>query len=67
MFGSLGAPELIVIFIVALLVFGPSKLPELGKSLGEAIRGFKKAVNDVDKTSIENPSSPDERKETTKS
>ena len=38
MFGSLGAPELIVIFIVALVVFGPSKLPELGKSLGEAIR-----------------------------
>jgi len=34
MLGSLGAPELIVIFIVALLVFGPSKLPELGKSLG---------------------------------
>ena len=67
MFGSLGAPELIVIFIVALLVFGPSKLPELGKSLGEAIRGFKKAVNDVEKTSIENPSSPDERKESTKS
>lgn len=67
MFGSLGAPELIVIFIVALLVFGPSKLPELGKSLGEAIRGFKKAINDADKTSIENPSSPDERKESTKS
>jgi sec-independent protein translocase protein TatA len=67
MFGSLGAPELIVIFIVALLVFGPSKLPELGKSLGEAIRGFKKAVNDVDKTSIESPSSPDDRKDTTKS
>ena len=67
MFGSLGAPELIVIFIVALLVFGPSKLPELGKSLGEAIRGFKKAVNDVEKSSIENPSSPDERKDTTKS
>ena len=46
MFGSLGAPEFIVIFVVALVVFGPSKLPELGKSLGEAIRGFKKAMND---------------------
>jgi sec-independent protein translocase protein TatA len=55
MFGSLGAPELIVIFIVALLVFGPSKLPELGKSLGEAIRGFKKAINDAETTSADPP------------
>ena len=45
MFG-LGLPELIVIFVVALLIFGPSKLPSLGKSLGEAIRGFKKALED---------------------
>ena len=55
MFGSLGAPELIVIFIVALCVFGPSKLPELGKSLGEAIRGFKKAINDAENTPTDNP------------
>ncbi|HEY1232743.1 MAG TPA: twin-arginine translocase TatA/TatE family subunit [Candidatus Binatia bacterium] len=55
MFGSLGAPELIVIFIVALLVFGPSKLPELGKSLGEAIRGFKKAINDAENSPADNP------------
>jgi sec-independent protein translocase protein TatA len=55
MFGSLGAPELIVIFIVALVVFGPSKLPELGKSLGEAIRGFKKAINDAETTPADNP------------
>lgn len=54
MFGSLGAPELIVIFVVALVVFGPSKLPELGKSLGEAIRGFKKAVSDPEQTPVEN-------------
>lgn len=45
MFG-LGFPELIVIFVVVLLIFGPSKLPSLGKSLGEAIRGFKKALED---------------------
>jgi sec-independent protein translocase protein TatA len=67
MFGSLGAPELIVIFVVALLVFGPSKLPELGKSLGEAIRGFKKAINDVEKTPIENSPSGHDPKDTTKS
>jgi sec-independent protein translocase protein TatA len=53
MFGSLGAPELIVIFVVALIVFGPSKLPELGKSLGEAIRGFKKAMDDPKLPSME--------------
>lgn len=67
MFGSLGAPELIVIFIVALLVFGPSKLPELGKSLGEAIRGFKKAINDTEKTPPDNPPSLRDPKDTLKS
>jgi sec-independent protein translocase protein TatA len=54
MFGSFGAPELIVILVVALVVFGPSKLPELGKSLGEAIRGFKKAMSDRGETHIDN-------------
>jgi len=50
-------PELIVIFVVALVVFGPSKLPELGKSLGEAIRGFKKSISESDKPSIKNSDS----------
>ena len=63
MFGSLGMPELIVIFVVALVVFGPSKLPELGKSLGEAIRGFKKSVSESDKSSIENSDSRKKTKE----
>ena len=53
MFGSLGAPEILVIFVVALVVFGPSKLPEFGKSLGEAIRGFKKAIHESEKTPID--------------
>lgn len=42
MFG-LGIPELIVIFVIALLVFGPRKLPDLGKSIGRAMAEFKKA------------------------
>jgi sec-independent protein translocase protein TatA len=50
MFG-IGMPELIVIFVIALVVFGPGKLPDLGKSLGEAIRGFKKAVDDGENNS----------------
>jgi sec-independent protein translocase protein TatA len=53
MFGSIGMPELIVIFVIALIVFGPSKLPDLGKSLGEAIKGFKKAMNDSERVPIE--------------
>jgi sec-independent protein translocase protein TatA len=47
MFEGLFQPlHLIVIFFVALVVFGPKKLPELGKGLGEAIRGFKKALEE---------------------
>ena len=50
MFGSLGMPELIVIFVIALIVFGPRKLPELGRSLGRGIAEFKKATNDFQNT-----------------
>jgi len=44
---QLGFQELVLIFIIALLVFGPKKLPELGKSLGKGLREFKKATNDL--------------------
>ncbi len=47
MFGSIGPTELILIFIIALLVFGPKKLPEIGKSVGKAIREFKKASDEI--------------------
>lgn len=47
---NLGFPEIMVIFIVALLVFGPRKLPELGKSLGKSMAEFKRATNDLKKT-----------------
>ncbi len=46
MFG-IGMPELIVIFIVALLVFGPKKLPELGKALGRGLSEFKRATEEI--------------------
>jgi TatA/E family protein of Tat protein translocase len=50
MFGSIGMPELIVIFVIALVVFGPRKLPELGHSLGKAIAEFKRATNELHQT-----------------
>jgi len=53
MLGSIGMPELLVIFIIALIVFGPSKLPDLGKSIGEAIRGFKKAMDEPERLPLE--------------
>lgn len=46
--GGLGFPELLVICIVALLVFGPKKLPDAGKALGQAIRGFKSSMEGRD-------------------
>ena len=48
MFGKLGMPELLVVLGVALLIFGPRKIGELGKGLGEGIRSFKSAVRDGD-------------------
>lgn len=58
MFG-IGMPEMIVIAVIALIVFGPGKLPDLGKSLGEAIRGFKKAVDDTEKSVSEDKQNKD--------
>jgi TatA/E family protein of Tat protein translocase len=50
MFGSLGLPELMVIFVVALIVFGPRRLPEIGRLLGKALSEFKKATDDFKST-----------------
>ncbi len=50
MFGKLGSGELIVIAVVAILVFGPSQLPKLGKMMGETVRslrGIRKEINDT--------------------
>jgi sec-independent protein translocase protein TatA len=47
MFG-LGVPELMVMLVIALVIFGPSKLPQIGSGLGKAIRDFKKGVTEKD-------------------
>lgn len=49
MFGKLGAGELILILCIALVVFGPSKLPQIGRSVGEAIKEFRKGTTQVQK------------------
>ena len=53
MFGTLGGPELFLIFVVALIVFGPRKLPEIGKQLGKMMGEFRRASNEF-RSTIEN-------------
>ena len=48
--GNIGVPELIIIFTIALIIFGPRKLPELGKSLGKSLAEFKRASNELKNT-----------------
>ena len=52
MFGSIGGAELLLIFVLALLLFGPRKLPEIGKTVGKTLAEFKRATNDF-KSSLE--------------
>jgi TatA/E family protein of Tat protein translocase len=50
MFGPLGGPELVLILVLALIVFGPRRLPEIGKSMGKLLSEFRKASNDFQRT-----------------
>jgi sec-independent protein translocase protein TatA len=64
MFGSIGMPELMVILVIALIFFGPGKLPELGSMLGKAIRALKKEI-DAPQEKLDKPESgkSEEKKE----
>ena len=54
--GNIGAPELIIVLVIALLVLGPGKLPEVGSALGKTIRELRSATSDVkDAVSLEAP------------
>ena len=61
MFGDIGLPELLVIFIIVLVLFGPGKLPDVGKAIGEALRGFKKALREPDNIVAERSDHKDEK------
>jgi sec-independent protein translocase protein TatA len=62
MFGSIGMPELIIILVIALIIFGPRKLPELGRSLGKSINEFKRASNEL-RSTLEDEISVEEQRE----
>ena len=62
MFGTIGMPELILIFVVALLLFGPRKMPQIGRSIGRALGEFRRASNDFKRT-IEDEVAADEIRE----
>jgi sec-independent protein translocase protein TatA len=66
MFGSIGMPELIIIFVIALIVFGPRKLPELGRSLGKSLAEFKRASNELKSTLEEEIRLEEQQRETQK-
>ena len=61
MLGDIGFPELLVIFVIVLVLFGPGKLPDVGKAIGEALRGFKKALKEPDNTNAERSNNKDEK------
>ena len=58
MFGAIGMPELFIVSVIALMVVNPANFPDLGKSLGTAIRGLKKAVKRLDKFVFERSETP---------
>ena len=55
---SIGAPELIILLLVVLLLFGSTRLPKLARSMGEASREFKKGVSERDTAELESPAKP---------
>ena len=66
MFGSIGVPELIIILTIALIIFGPRKLPELGRSLGRSLNEFKRASNELRNTLEEEVRVDEQREEARK-
>ncbi|MFW6052669.1 MAG: twin-arginine translocase TatA/TatE family subunit [Desulfosalsimonas sp.] len=64
MFGGLGMPELIVVLVIILIIFGAGKMPEIGSGIGKGIRNFKKAISSEEANSdhMETPEKEKEKK-----
>jgi sec-independent protein translocase protein TatA len=67
MFGSVGMPELLIILVIALMIFGPRRLPELGKAVGQTINEFKKGANNLRESVEEEIRRDNEREQQLKS
>lgn len=67
MFGKIGMGELLVILIIVLVVFGPSKLPSLAKSMGQAVREFRHEAQaltkEIESSAVEEPKSDEDKKD----
>jgi sec-independent protein translocase protein TatA len=63
MFG-IGMPELIIILVIIMIIFGAGKLPEIGAGIGKGIRNFKKATTEIDKDESKESNQIEDKKET---
>ena len=61
---NIGAPELIILLVLALIIFGPGKLPEVGQALGRTVREFRHAQNELDLTKDVTPARPQAKSDT---
>jgi sec-independent protein translocase protein TatA len=60
--GAIGMPELVIILVIVILIFGPKKIPDLARSVGQAIRGFKQSTKEAEYEDGQKPSAPTNRK-----
>ena len=58
MFGSLGVPELLIILLIVIIIFGANKLPQLGKGIGQGLRNFKESIKSEDPPPPPPPAGP---------
>lgn len=62
MFGSLGMPELLVILVIVIIIFGVGKLPEIGSALGKGIKNFKKTMNETNEITDQSSKKEEDKK-----